>query len=390
MNGPRLAAQLDLVAEAERRRALKTLLRHPLVTPGNPDAHALVLIRRHAGWLRRWFGDLLGYRLIVEADFARLEKIALDGAPPRPVRNRSGQPFTPRGYAHLCLVLAALERVEAQTALSQLAEQVHLLTAAEERVATLDLDRAAERRSFVHAVQALCDLGCMRLRDGDEEGFVRGSGDALYDVFSRRVSRLMATQVPPALAGSASDLRLDPYPSTEEGRRRRIRHMLMRRLCEEAAVYFEELDDDEASYLKTQKGRIARDLEAAGFAVEIRAEGMAAIDPDAISTDAFFPADGTTAHAALHLAGRLADTARTAQEPVLVPEGDIEAHVRDLAVGFGRYWRRDVTEDERGPARLARAATDLLAALSLVRAVPGGAVVLPAIARFEPHKGDPR
>ncbi|MGH2736720.1 MAG: DUF2398 family protein, partial [Actinomycetota bacterium] len=71
-----LSAQLDAVSADERGRAIRMLLRHPLVTPQRPQAGGLSLVRRHQRFLRTWFSEWLGYRLAVESDCARLFKVS--------------------------------------------------------------------------------------------------------------------------------------------------------------------------------------------------------------------------------------------------------------------------------------------------------------------------
>jgi hypothetical protein len=40
---------------ADRQRAARALLSHPLLTPAGPDPAAFLLVRRHARPLRDWF-----------------------------------------------------------------------------------------------------------------------------------------------------------------------------------------------------------------------------------------------------------------------------------------------------------------------------------------------
>ncbi len=85
-----LTAQLDASSDFDRTRAVRLLLRHPLITSATPRPGVLAAVRRHEAFLRAWFSEWLGYRLVVEHDFARLFKSCEPATPPRPLRARSG------------------------------------------------------------------------------------------------------------------------------------------------------------------------------------------------------------------------------------------------------------------------------------------------------------
>jgi Protein of unknown function (DUF2398)/Protein of unknown function C-terminus (DUF2399) len=70
-----LADVLDRQQVEERRRALRALLRHPLLTRAGPDPAAFALVRRHAGWLREWLAANVGWSLQVDTGLARLRKL---------------------------------------------------------------------------------------------------------------------------------------------------------------------------------------------------------------------------------------------------------------------------------------------------------------------------
>ncbi|MGH2751915.1 MAG: TIGR02678 family protein [Actinomycetota bacterium] len=384
-----LTAQLDASSDFDRTRAVRLLLRHPLITSATPRPGVLAAVRRHEAFLRAWFSEWLGYRLVVEHDFARLFKSCEPATPPRPLRTRSGADFSPRQYSLLCLALAALEKVDVQTSLSALAEAVHLLSASTPGVAALDLDKATERRGFVYALQAVAEHGCIELRDGDEESFARGvaGADALYDVHPHRLRQMIGAPVPPSTVAAPSELMVDPYPHTDEGLRRRTRHLLMRRLVERPVLYYDDLDGSERAYLRSQRHHLARQLEeVCGFSVETRAEGLAVIDDDATASDLRWPVEGTLGHAALLLAEELARRGRASEgRPTPEDPVEIERMVTRFVGRFGRQWRADARA-EGGAARLAREAVGYLTAFDLVRSTDAGIVPQPAIARFAPQQ----
>ena len=374
----------------ERRRAVRLLLARPLVTDQGPDPETFSLVRRHERWLAAWFSDQLGYRLVVDAELARLHKRPAPGARPRPAHTLSGTPFNARRYALVCLVLAALERVEVQTVLSELAEQVQVLAASEEAVASLDLDAFSERQAFVDAVRWLVELGVLTLADGDDTAFVEGRGDALYDVQSRLLGQLLVSAVPPSLAAGPGDLATAEdrvYPETDEGANRRRRHRLMRRLVEEPVLYLDDLDDAERAYLASQRHYLVHQAEeATGLEVEVRREGLAAVDPSGRLTDLAFPAPGTVAHAALLLAEELARRGREAagrETGAIVPRREVEDFVAGLLPRHGGWWSRRFTDEPGGAGRLAAEAVERLELMGLAVRRPEGVVPRPALARFE-------
>lgn len=377
---PELSGAEEAFAE-ERRRAVRLLLSRPFVTDSRPDPETFALVRRHARELQRWFAEQLGYRLVVDTEFARLHKRPAPGARLRPLRTQSTLPFDPRRYALLCLVLAALERMEVQTVLSELAEQVSLLAASEEAVRRFNLESHAERQAFVDAVRWLVDLGVLSLADGEDVAFVQGRGDALYDIHSRRLSQLLSVPVPAAPVEDLDGLGADSYPDTEEGANRRVRHRLMRRLVEEPVLALDDLDEAERGYLTSQRHYLVGQVTArTGLLVEVRREGLAAIDPADRLTDLPFPSTGTVSHCALLLAERLAERARAAGGPAVVPVSELEALVGPLLERHGPFWSQRYRED---PARLLADALERLEHLGLVVRRAEGVEPRPAIARYQ-------
>ena len=112
---------------------------------------------------------------------------------------------------------------------------------------------------------------------------------------------------------------------------------------------------------------------------ELRAEGVALVDPDDQLTDLRMPETGTTGHAALLVAERLAATGPARSSALRL---FIKAKAQENAA----YWRKG-TREPGADAALVAHAVERLRALALVRVEAGeGAddVVhpLPALARF--------
>ena len=157
---------------AERRTAVRLLLRRPLVTPAtHPDEFSL--IRRHADELGRQFSQVLGYRLAVEPGFARLHKAGLGRDAGRRLERGSGAPFTPRTYAYLALALAALVTAPEQLLLSEVVARTRA-TAAEAGIDLGEPNRVTERRAFVAALKQLTLWHVLTEDEGSVESYEIG------------------------------------------------------------------------------------------------------------------------------------------------------------------------------------------------------------------------
>jgi uncharacterized protein (TIGR02678 family) len=387
-----LADVLDRQQAEERRRALRALLRHPLLTRAGPDPAAFALVRRHAGWLREWLASNAGWSLQVDTGLARLRKLPgrLDDRTRPALAAPARVPFSRRRYVLACLALAALERADAQVTLGWLAERV-LALAAEPGLAdagfAFALDSREERADLVVVVRLLLGIRALSKVAGDEQSFVNSSGDALYDVNRRVLAALLVTQRGPSTVAAADlEARLraiteELVPDSEDGRNRAIRHALTRRLLDDPVVYQQELGDAERGYLTSQRTFLLRRLtEATGLVPEVRAEGLALVDPTGEATDLAMPEEGTDGHATLLLAKHLAGLWRE-RPGVPVPPAVLEARMAELADKHRALWRKGAAEPGAAAA-LCRLAIDRLEALALVRRCDDGVLALPALARF--------
>ncbi|MEU9157119.1 TIGR02678 family protein [Streptomyces sp. NPDC048417] len=395
-SGP-LAEVLEGQRAAELQRAARALLKEPLLTADGPYADEFRLVRRHAAALRDWFERNVGWTLRTDADAARLRKTPgtlTDATHPAREAARTALPFTRRRYVLLCLTLAALERGEAQVALGRLAEQVVLAAADPELLAAgieFTLERRDERLDLAAVVRLLLRLGVLRRVAGDEEAYVSGSGDVLYDVRRRVLAGMPAALRGPSLieaedfAGRLTEMTARTALDSDELRFRTIRWTLTRRLLDDPVLYYDDLTDDELAYLTRQRGFItARITELTGLVAEVRAEGIAMVDPPPELrlggapndlTDVRMPEQGTHGHITLLLAQHLAQ----ADGPVTVVE--LAAHVRELAAEHGNFWSKTAREPGSEPALVAQALTKLQA-LGLAEDTPRGVVPRPALARY--------
>jgi uncharacterized protein (TIGR02678 family) len=372
--------------QAQFRAALRALLAKPLLT-ADADGAELVLVRRHVAALRNWLNRETGWRLVADSETARLFKTSpvLDDAS-HPARGHTKEPFGRRRYVCLCLALSVLARADAQTTLGSLADEV-LTAAAEPELAAagfvFTLETRAEKSDLVAVVRLLLTWGVLVRVAGDEDAYLAATGDVLYDV-RRPVLALLLSGVrgPSTVTGGTFEERLanltaEPVADTDELRNQALRRRLTRRLLEDPVVYYDELDDDERAYLVSQRHAIIRRItDATGLLGEVRAEGIAMVDPDDELTDVRMPEQRTDGHLTLlvaeYLAGRDQATA-----------AELRGFVRQAAARHATYWRKGVTEPG-ADAELLDIALEKLSALRLVTVDDQNSVVRgrPAIARF--------
>lgn len=371
----------------ERESALRALLMRPLLPAGDP---ALELVRRHAAYLRDWFGRETGWALQVERQCARLYKRAATTDD----STRGLPDFDRDRYVLLCLACAVLERAESQITLRALGERLLEAAADPELTAcgfVFTLEGARERRSLVGVCRLLLELGVLMRVAGDEEGYVNQSGDVLYDVHRRVLARLPAgTRGASLIAMTHGDFDfngrlaalLDEYvPDSPEGRRMALRHRLARRLLDDPVVYHDDLTPEEREYLVSQRGPLAHRLaQATGLTAELRAEGLALVDADGELSDKHLPAVGTEAHATLLVAEHLARTARATPGRIHSLH-ELAGYLRNAADRYGRFWRKDAREAGAEVA-LAMEAVSRLEALRLVRCLEQGVQARPALHRY--------
>jgi uncharacterized protein (TIGR02678 family) len=381
----RLTSALQEADERDLRRATRALLRRPLLRAAE-DPETFRIVRRHATALRTWFDQNTGWRLHVDAEVARLFKRSgadIDGT--RPARDARGVPFSRRRYVLLCLALSVLERAEQQITLGRLAEGIIAATS-DERLAyagiTFELSGRSERADLVAVVRILLALGVLTRVAGNEDAFLRESGDVLYDIERRVMAVLISaprgpsTIAEPEFAGRLAALTAEPEPGSDELRNRATRHRLMRALLDDPALYYDDLSEPERAYLSAQRSMLlGRASERTGLLPEIRAEGIAMVDVRDELTDVKMPEVGTDGHVALLITEQLA----TIDGACAVEE--LRALVRTLAEEHRSYWRRD-TREPGAEVALVEHALERLVALRLVRREENRVLPLPALGRF--------
>lgn len=359
---PRLAD--DPIEVAQRVEAARQLLRRPLIPATEPNRSTLRLIRRHQAELTRLFADGAGYRLHVDPNGARLFKSGLGRDPSRPLRRRSGAAFTPRAYALLALVLAALTRSKSQLLVDELVAQVRS-TAVDAEI-DLDLDGIADRRALNGVLLALVELGILVERDGDLDHWADRRTQSLLDVRRELLSLMVAA--PLSSATSPGDL-LDraSLPSAVGGARIAVR----RHLLESPVLTIDDLTTEQAEWWRRNRNRESEWFrEHFGLEVELRAEGALVVDPDDELTDEAFPGPGSTRHLALLVLEALTEQARAASSPGEVWHGIRVEDARASGLAVVERWREVLRRDQReAPEAAVDEAFSLLEAMGLVRVV---------------------
>jgi uncharacterized protein (TIGR02678 family) len=369
---------------AQRRVALRALLARPLLV-AHADGETLVLVRRHLPELREWLNRETGWRLVADSETARLFKTTPElSDASHPARGHHKEPFGRRRYVTLCLALSALARADAQTTLGSLADDVLTAAAEPELAATgfaLTLDSRADRSDLVAVVRLLLGWGVLSRVAGDEDAYLSAGADVLYDVRRPVLSVLLSGIRGPsvvtaqAFEGRLAELTAEPVAESDELRNQALRRRLTRRLLDNPVVYYDELDEGERAYLLSQRHAITRRIEeATGLISEMRAEGIAMVDPEDELTDVRMPEQRTDGHVTLLVAEYLSHRERVTLD-------ELHAVVRQAAAAHKSYWRKGVTEPG-AEAELLATALEKLTALRLVTVDRPYVRSRPAIARF--------
>jgi uncharacterized protein (TIGR02678 family) len=391
---------------AERSRAVRLLLRHPLL---DAEAHAEGFreVVRHHDWLVEWFDDTCGWQLVVDiaAGFARLAKRAQGSRvdTSRPLQRPRGarQPYDRRRYQLLCLAAAELVQHPVTT--------IGLLARAIAADAGLDTSRHRERVALVDVLRTLIEWSALRTTAGELDDFVASEeANALLHADTTRLHRLLVTTIAPSSLsddttpgaavvylgaepryGLATDGLSVAVDGDDERRLRRVRHMLGRQLVDDPVIHFDDLGHDELAYLDNPAGRqwLRTRAADAGFELEERADGLLAVDPEALATDLQFPGPHGNAHQlALLLADALLGEPSADRRLAELTSTEIEGAVDSVFERFPNWARSQ--RDAVGRRALAADAIDLLEAFGLARRTPsGGLLGRPAIARY--HVGEP-
>jgi uncharacterized protein (TIGR02678 family) len=437
------AANIQLSDLGAYQQAVRLVLTNDVITATRPRPGMLEAVLRWADQLSKDLRDHLGYTLIATTRAVRLIR-RLDGLDPTQTTiftAKSGRPFDRRRLAYLCLILASFQRSRVEVSLADL---VRAFTPSANAIDGLGFDPivSAHKAAVVDVLDWLADRGALRLSDGSVDAWSADTerGDALYDIDHDICATLFRPARPVQHLTSAAGLLDATYVSAKRGAQREAAaQRAARALLEHPVVYYAQVEPEVAEALR-QHGVAENLARLTGLAVERRAEGVLLADAGGRFTDRPFPGRGGAVNraaglllakiadvledpdeellllpapldaadqrellekidAALPLAGVVTELAWSApeedqvqQERAVAPPPPADYTVPFIADSALRAMIDDLY-DELGPASftvswqhdqrgLLNAALAFLGDLRLLRRVDGGALVLPAAARY--------
>ncbi|HEY2696422.1 MAG TPA: TIGR02678 family protein [Pseudonocardiaceae bacterium] len=334
-------------------RCARVLLRRPLLRAAGPDGDLLPLVYRHRMALADLFTQTLGYRLVVQRQFARLYKSMPEGD-----LRRGESALSPRGYMYLALTIAALTGVGRQVLLSRLVADVR---AAGVEAGVTITDDIGDRRAIAAALRHLLTLGVLHETEGSVAGLLgETTSEALITIDTDLLGQLLVGPLAEAKDGDEL-LELSARPGP-----RGIEHAVRRRLVEDPVVLYADLPPEQADWLRRRARRESGLLESCfGLITETRAEGIAITDPEDYLTDLVFPGASTVSRIALlALPELLVDADENARGDGRVPVDPdaLRAVCARLVEDYPAAWSKQATEDT---GRLAADVLDLLDAMGL-------------------------
>ena len=436
------AANIQLSDLGAYQQAVRLVLTNDVITATRPRPGMLEAVLRWADHLSKDLRDHLGYTLIATTRAVRLIR-RLDGLDPTQTTiftAKSGRPFDRRRLAYLCLILASFQRSRVEVSLADL---VRSFTPSANAIDGLGFDPivSAHKAAVVDVLDWLTDRGALRLSDGSVDAWSADTerGDALYDIDHDICATLFRPARPVQHLTSAAGLLDATYVSAKRGAQREAAaQRAARALLEHPVVYYAQVEPEVAEALR-QHGVAENLARLTGLAVERRAEGVLLADAGGRFTDRPFPGRGGAVNraaglllakiadvledpdaellllpapldaadqrellekidAALPLAGVVTELAWSVPEEALGPqERAVAPPLADYSVPFiadsALRAMIDDLYDELGPASftvtwqhdqrgLLNAALAFLGDLRLLRRVDGGALVLPAAARY--------
>ena len=289
------AANIQLSDLGAYQHAVRLVLTNDVITATRPRPGMLEAVLRWADQLSKDLRDHLGYTLIATTRAVRLIR-RLDGLDPTQTTiftAKSGRPFDRRRLAYLCLILASFQRSRVEVSLADL---VRAFTPSANAIDGLGFDPivSAHKAAVVDVLDWLADRGALRLSDGSVDAWSADTerGDALYDIDHDICATLFRPARPVQHLTSAAGLLDATYVSAKRGAQREAAaQRAARALLEHPVVYYAQVEPEVAEALR-QHGVAENLARLTGLAVERRAEGVLLADAGGRFTDRPFPGRG--------------------------------------------------------------------------------------------------
>ncbi|WP_027363646.1 TIGR02678 family protein [Desulfotruncus alcoholivorax] len=314
-----------------RQRCIQALLNRNWITKQD-EPELFGYIRAQYRELRDWFGEYCGFALLLNRQFAKLEK-----APGQAQTWMGFDSFSEsRDYALFTYCLWYLEGKNEmdQFLLTDMVEEIREYLAGQD--VFLDWTLYTHRLSMARALKQLKALGALVAVDGDESDWARSGHEhnVLYE--SSYLARYILRRFPRDLTtyDSIAAIEAGTYPDTPEGQLKKRRHHVYRRLLQEPVVYDWQWNEDERYYVRTQRHTILENLASfAGLEGQRYREGLLFYYPEASGEMYLFPTGRGVSDIVLLLAGELRRMLARAEGDIYIEEGGrIELTIAELEV----------------------------------------------------------
>jgi len=206
---------------------------------------------------RKFIEEKLGYNLIVNPHFIKLEKI-----PGMPEPWMGIMDFTHiKEYMMLCYLLMFLEdkEMEQQFVLSEITEFLQMQFAEGE----IDWTKFPTRKQLIHVIKYLLETGLIKQNDGDESGFARNDEtEVLYENtgISKYFLRYFGSDIMDYI--NPEDFLSSGWHDIDEGRGILRRQRVYRRLLLSPGVYRDDAGNEDFGYIRNYRNQIERDFQS--------------------------------------------------------------------------------------------------------------------------------
>lgn len=314
-----------------RKKCIQALLNRNWITKKD-EPELYDSIRAQYQELRTWFEEYCGFILLLNRQFAKLDK-----APGQAQTWMGFETFSePRDYALFTYCLWYLEGKNEmdQFLLTDMVDEIREYLMGQD--VFLDWTLYTHRLSMARALKQLKGLGALLAVDGDESDWAR-SGHAhnvLYE--SSFLTRYVLRRFPQNLTtyDSIAAFAEGTYLDTPEGKLKKRRHQVYRRLLQEPVVYDWQWSEDERYYVRTQRHTILENLaNFAGLEGQRYQEALLFYYPEPSGEMYLFPTSRGISDICLLLAGELRRMLARPKEGIYIGEdGQIRLTMAELEV----------------------------------------------------------